>query len=192
MLLIQVIPDYSLLHSDYPEEEAGEKFIVDSEDPEGVTRIIVDVTENGEKCAYMILYLFNDSYEPCELMSLAEGTESHLPYLLPVLFGSREYMGLGTDTWSGVVDSLYVFPGHRRKGIASFILNNLKDVLYKGTERISLGCLLLSPGNCNAVYEGEDDISSFSSEFLGKNGFRECDLPDFYIRSYERSLTVIK
>ncbi len=192
MLLVQVIPDYSLLHSDFPNVEDGDRFAVDSEDPDGVTRIIIDVTENGEKCAYMILYLFNDSYEPSVLLSLAEGTDGGLPFLLPVLFSSREYMSLGMDTWSGVVDSLYVFPRHRRKGIASFILDNLKEILYKGTRKIIPGCILLSPGNCNAVYEGDCNLSDFSQEFLRKNGFRKSCPPDFYIRDYGRALMVVK
>lgn len=200
MLLVQVIPDYTLLHAEFPDNGDNEKFFTDSEDPEGVTRLVIDVTDNGEKCAYMILYLFNDMYDPISILSLADsigGFGGNLPYFVDVLLKSREYSRPGPeDTWSGVIDSLYVFPRHRRKGIASFILNNLRELLKKGTERVDPGCIVICPEKCGEVYESSeegDNVLSFAGQFLKKNRYRNDRYnKDCWIRDYRTSLSVVK
>ncbi len=194
MLRVQVIPDYSLLYTEYPDtmdSEDGEQFFMESADPEGAMRVIVDVSDEAEKCAYLILHLFNDGYDEESVLSLADSINADLLDAMYSVINCRDYTRPKPGiTWSGYIETMHVFPKFRKKGIASFILSCLKEIVCKGTGGISLGCLAV--GEASFGKQGYGDTAPDISGFCEKNGFRKCRDAGHWIKDYSTGLSLVK
>lgn len=161
--------------------------------------------KNKGPCAYIKMWLFKDNGDHDSVISEADELADYTYDAVETLLSSKEfktevkYKGSGTP-YSGILHTLFIYPEYRNKGLASYLVNNLQNILYEGTRNVLLNSIITLPN----PYEEDRLDSPYSEEYenedkrealrkcLKKNGFRKIRrIPEqgyeenFWLKQYE-------
>ncbi len=177
----------------------------------------INITDNDTDtmCASAHLTLFNSLKGKNMISHIISHYEDELseksiaPEIISMMFLTSDYMHIADNenhTWSGTLDTLYVDPSYRRKGLGSFIINNLQDIIGNIKEQgssdgIQLACVITTPHPTLGPDTDEPDERDESWEairdFLFASNFSKVSSSDLYdganegcyLKSYIKDIT---